>query len=115
MMTYSPAPRRADLWLIDLGEPIGSEAGFRRPALIISDDRFNVHGLAVVCPLTRTPRGYETHIEVEAGTAGLRETSYVQVEQVRTVSAERWQRHIGAVDILVMSKVETVIKYLLGL
>ncbi len=57
--------RRGDVWLIDLGEPVGHEPGFTRPALVVSDDRFNRHGLAVVCPLTRSHRDYPSRVEVE--------------------------------------------------
>jgi len=114
-MTSAEAPRRGQVWLIDLGHPLGSEAGMTRPALVVSDDRFNVHDLVVICPVTRTRLGYETHVEIEAKSAGIRETSYVQVEQIRTVSSARLVRPLGQADVLALMKTERVLRYLLAL
>jgi mRNA interferase MazF len=33
--------QRGEVWWADLGEPVGSEPGFRRPLLIVQDDAFN--------------------------------------------------------------------------
>lgn len=33
---------RGEIWFVDLGIPFGSEAGFRRPAIIIQNDELNV-------------------------------------------------------------------------
>ena len=33
--------RRSEIWLADLGDPVGSEPGYQRPVLIIQDDSFN--------------------------------------------------------------------------
>ncbi|MFL6193624.1 MAG: type II toxin-antitoxin system PemK/MazF family toxin, partial [Thermoanaerobaculia bacterium] len=55
----------------------------RRPALVISNDLFNQHtGLAIVCPLTNTDRGFPFHLRVP-GEASL--TGFVMVEQVKSV------------------------------
>jgi mRNA interferase MazF len=32
---------RGEIWWADFGVPFGSEAGFRRPVLIVQDDTFN--------------------------------------------------------------------------
>jgi mRNA-degrading endonuclease toxin of MazEF toxin-antitoxin module len=71
--------------------------------------------LVVVCPLTHTRLGYETHVEIEAKSAGIQETSYVQVEQIRTVSSARLVRPLGQVDILATMKIERILRYLLAL
>ncbi|MHB1712493.1 MAG: type II toxin-antitoxin system PemK/MazF family toxin [Acidimicrobiales bacterium] len=31
---------RGETWWADFGEPLGSEPGFRRPAVVISSERF---------------------------------------------------------------------------
>ena len=74
---------------MDLGVPQGHEAGFERPALIISNDRLAEAGLVTVLPITRTALGYPSHVEIEPVESGLSATSYVQTEQVRTVSTDR--------------------------
>lgn len=106
---------RGEVWLIDLGEPMGHEAGFTRPGLVISDERANRHGLVVVCPIGRAKRGYPTRVEIEPGTSGLHEVSYVQVEQVRTVSADRLLRRVGSADLVAITQVERALRFLLCL
>lgn len=110
-----PDPRRGELWLIDLGDPIGHEAGDSRPALVVSDDRANVYGLAVVCPITSNRRNYPTHVEVEPGESGLAMTSYIQAEQVRTISGHRLTHRLGTADSPVMAQVERALRFLLRL
>lgn len=108
-------PLRGEIWLVDFGEPIGHEAGAARPGLVVSDDPANVHGLVVLCPVTRTRRAYPTHVELEPGSSGLPSTSYAQVEQVRTVSTRRLTRRLGAADVAAMSQVERSLRFLLRL
>lgn len=107
--------RRGEVWLVDLGEPIGHEAAWQRPAVVVSDDPANQHGLAVVCPIGSARRDYPTRVEVEPGRSGLDEISYVQCEQVRTVSTVRLVHRLGAVDPVVMTAVERVLRLLFRL
>jgi mRNA interferase MazF len=95
--------RRGDVYLCDFGDPIGREQGFRRPALIVSHDEMARHGLPVVLPITRTKRGYPTHVELEAV---LPVTGYVQCEQIRAVSSRRLIRPVGTVGGLTMMRIE---------
>lgn len=39
---------RGDLWWIDFADPVGSAAGYRRPGVVVSSDRFNRSRLATV-------------------------------------------------------------------
>lgn len=105
--------RRAETYLCDLGEPTDPEQGFRRPVLVVSVDPFHRSGLAVVLPITRTRRPVPTSVEVEGG--GLDHTSYVQVDQIRTVSQKRLVHRIGSVGEVTMLQVEQILIRLLGL
>ncbi len=104
-----------ELWAMDLGEPVDPEAGFAHPALVVSPIRFS-GPLRVVCPLTTTRRNYPWRIvvEPEAGT-GLRHTSYVQAEHLRSISTVRGVRRIGAVDPLTLAQVRRAMTLLLDL
>jgi len=108
-------PLRGQVWLLDLGEPIGHEAAFNRPALVISDDPANRHGLVVVCPIGTAGRNYPTRVELEPGRSGLDQTSYIQCEQVRTVSTRRLVHQLGAIDRGSLGEVEHVLRLLLRL
>ncbi|MFL6200776.1 MAG: type II toxin-antitoxin system PemK/MazF family toxin [Thermoanaerobaculia bacterium] len=76
-------PRKGDFLTLSFDPQAGHEQKGRRPALVISNDLFNQHtGLAIVCPLTNTDRGFPFHLRVP-GEASL--TGFVMVEQVKSV------------------------------
>lgn len=110
-----PDPRRGEIWLADFGDPIGHQAGSARSALVVSDDRANQRGLVIACPITRTKRGYPTHVEIEPGNSGLDETSYLQGEQVRTMSTARLLHRLGHADVTAVHGIERVLRLLLRL
>lgn len=101
---------RGDIYLCDFGEPLGHEPAFRRPALVVSAAELSRFGLPIVLPITRTQRGYPTHVELEHA---LPVTSYVQCEQIRAIAAERLVRHVGTVDPVDLIKVESVLRRLI--
>ncbi|THV42636.1 type II toxin-antitoxin system PemK/MazF family toxin [Glycomyces buryatensis] len=103
---------RGDIYLCDLGNPIGHEQGDRRPVVIVSRDEMSRFGIPVVVPVSRTRKEYPTHVELEGV---LPVTSYVQCEHLRTVSTERFIRHVGTVDGIHMMKIELVLRRILGL
>ncbi|MGH3681798.1 MAG: type II toxin-antitoxin system PemK/MazF family toxin [Natronosporangium sp.] len=105
--------KRGEIHLCDLGDPTDPEQGFRRPVLVVSVDQLHRSGLAVVLPITRTRRPVPTSIEIEG--AGLAHTSYIQVDQIRTVSQRRIERRLGMVDEVTMVPVERALARLLGL
>lgn len=105
--------KRGEVHLCDLGDPTDPEQGFRRPVLVVSVDQFHRSGLAVILPITRTRRPVPTSIELEG--AGLDHTSYIQADQIRTVSQRRLSRRLGTVDDLTMIPVEQALARLLGL
>lgn len=103
---------RGDIYLCDFGDPIGHEQGFRRPAVLVSASELSRHGLPIVLPVTRTKRGYPTHVEIDGA---LPVTSYAQCEQVRTVSARRLTRRLGAVDLVALNQIDVILRRILAL
>lgn len=95
-----------------MGEPVGHEAGFVRPALVVSEDRMSETGLVVVLPITSTRLGYATHVEIDGA---LPVPSYVQCEQITVLSTHRVRREVGHVDAVEMLAVERVLRQLLAL
>lgn len=104
--------KRGEVYLCDFGDPIGHEQGFRRPALLVSHDEMSKHGLPIVLPVTRTERGYATHLELDDV---LPVTSYIQCEQIRVVSTERLIRQVAVVDDMVLLRVEQFLRRILCL
>lgn len=87
-------PRKGDFITVTFDPQSGHEQKGRRPALVVNNDLFSRHtGLAIVCPLTRTDRGFPFHVAVE----GVRDlTGFVMVEQVKSIDFRaRGARRIG--------------------
>lgn len=89
-----------DIVTVDLGVPIGSEAGFGRPAIVLTAGafpRFRPSTVFVV-PLTRTRRTFPSHVEIAPDAVNdLGTTSYALVEQLRAVATERCSTPTGSV------------------
>jgi mRNA interferase MazF len=104
-------PEEGDVWLIRLGDAVGHEAKKTRPCLVVSASRFNLFGLATVCPITSRSREYPSFVPVEdILTAGLEVISYIQSEQVRTISSGRLIDRLGHVSPDVLASVRRNIK-----
>ncbi len=81
MVAYIPA--QGDIIALTFDPQSGHEQKGRRPALVVSRDLFNqATGLAIVCPLTNTDRGFPFHVPVPERSAL---TGFVMVEQVKSV------------------------------
>ena len=44
-VTAAVAGRRGDVWMVDFSSPIGAEAAFERPAVIVSNNAASESGL----------------------------------------------------------------------
>ncbi|HEY9870218.1 MAG TPA: type II toxin-antitoxin system PemK/MazF family toxin [Candidatus Obscuribacterales bacterium] len=102
--------RRGEVWWVDFGAPLGREAAFFHPAVIVSKQEFNevaprlgwlivVPGTSTRLTVPRTDRIPVTHYEVANSPANcLDHTTYFQCEQVRCVSTLRMRRLIGMIE-----------------
>jgi len=76
-------PREGDFISVTFDPQPGHEQKGRRPALVVSNTLFNEQtGLAIVCPLTTTHRGYPFHVAV---TRNPDVKGFVMVEQVKSI------------------------------
>lgn len=86
-----PACARGEIWLVDFDPTRGHEQAGRRPALIISDDRFNRSRaeLVFVVPLTTRQRTLPVHVPVVPPEGGVRSPSFIKCEDLRSISTDR--------------------------
>jgi mRNA interferase MazF len=108
---------RGEVYLAALGARIGHEQGGDRPVLIVSAPAWlkSSPPVIAVLPLTRTYRQRSTHVEIETGTSGLAATSYAKCEDVRAISPSRLRHRFGEADEVVMARIDTLLRRLLGL
>ena len=110
-------PLRGDIWDVSFDPTVGHEQAGARPALIVSVDLFNEGPaeLVVAIPLTRTQRKVRWHVAVFPPEGGLAGGSFIQCENVRSVSRRRLKRLRGRVSEETMAQVEDRLRILMGL
>lgn len=104
--------------LVDLGQPVGREAGFPRPAVVVTAQWVLDQSPSVVqvVPLTTTLRGFRSEVEVEPDAANrLEGPSAAQCQHLRAVSVVRITTTGGRVGPSVLSQIREVIGDLLDL
>jgi mRNA interferase MazF len=110
---------RGELWWADLGIPFGSEAGFRRPVLIVQEDAFNESQMktAVVLPLTTNVRLLDApgNVLVHSTESNLGKDSVILVAQFCALDKQRFIERISEIKHETMKKVENGIKLVLGM
>lgn len=107
-----------DIVTVDFGTPIGSEAGFSRPAVIATADAFLRFRPSTVfaVPLTTTPRTFPSHVPIDPdGANGLTEKSCALVEQMRAVAVVRCSLTQGNVGPTVSHQVLDVLAMITGM
>ena len=79
------------VWWIDLGNPIGSEQGSRRPAIVVGSElhcRFPIQ-MTLVVPLTTRARRLPHHVPINSTESGLETSSFARTEDIRAISTGR--------------------------
>ena len=75
--------KQGDIIKVSFNPQSGHEQAGYRPALIISNDKFNaVTKLAIVCPITNTNNSFPLHIPLDSRT---KTTGVILCEHVRTL------------------------------
>jgi mRNA interferase MazF len=95
----------------------GREQAGTRPAVVISVDLFNQGpaGLVIVVPMTTTDRRIPLHVAVDPPEGGLKQRSFVQIDNVRSISSERLIRRWGTLEAKTLVEVERRLRMLLRL
>ena len=90
---------QGEVWWAELGDPTGSEPGFRRPVVIVQGDAFNASSLrTVVCVvLTSNTRWAEApgNAILSARATGLPKPSVANVSQVVTLDRSALTERAG--------------------
>ena len=93
---------QGDIYVIDLGEPFGSEPGYSRPYVVLQNDVLNASPIRTVllCAITSNMRRARArgNVIIEAGEGGLPHRSVVNVSQVVTVDKARLTDYRGGLS-----------------
>jgi mRNA interferase MazF len=103
---------------LDLGMPSGSEAGLRRPAVVVTAARVlrGRPNVVQVVPLTRTIRHSVAEVVVDPDELNrLEAPSSAQCQHVRSVATSRIHERTGNIGPVLLSEVRETLALLLDL
>ena len=111
--------RRGEIWWADVLEPIGSEPGFSRPAVIISADSFNSTTIkTVIVVLLYSNLNLVRHpgnVLLAARQAGLDRDCVANVTQIATVDRQQLSHQIGMLPPSLMTRIDSGLRLALQL
>ena len=105
---------RGELYYADLEPVIGSEQGGERPVVVLQNNKGNRYSpTVIVAPLTtkKIKSRLPTHVTVSGN--GLRSSSLVLLEQIRTIDKKRIKHYVGMITAKEMQLIENAISFFL--
>jgi mRNA interferase MazF len=113
----APKPIRGELWQVRLDPIEGYEQAGTRPAVVVSEDRFNQGPaeMIVILPITGTQHNISYHVPVAPPEGGLTKQSFVMCDQIRAISTKRLIRRLGQMTPQTMTAIEIRLRPLLHL
>jgi mRNA interferase MazF len=110
---------RGDVWWADLGEPDGSEPGFRRPLLIVQADAFNRSRLRTTLSLVLTSNlrllDAPGNVLLPAKASGLPKDSVANVSQIVTIDRGFLTERAGHIGGLLLRDIDAGLRLVLDL
>jgi mRNA interferase MazF len=105
-----------DVVTVDLGTPVGREAGFRHSAVVVTAQRLldAAPSVVQVVPLISTRRGFASEVDVDPGQHnGLDSASSAQCQHVRAVAAARLGDPRGNIGTAQLAQIREVLGLIL--
>lgn len=94
-MVAPAAPRRFEVWLVNLDPTMGSEIAKTRPCVVVSPDVANKFLRTVlIAPLTHTRKRYPTRVDCQFQ----QQTGQVALDQIRAVDTVRLVKQLGQLE-----------------
>lgn len=93
---------QGEIYWVDLGQPSGSEPGYRHPHIVIQNNVFNASKIStvVICALTSNVKRAQApgNVLLNKGEANLPKKSAVNISQIYTVNKGDLVEKIGKVS-----------------
>ncbi len=109
---------QGEVWWVDLGDPVGSGPGFRRPVLVVQGDALNRSALAtVVCvPLTSQVKwaGAAGNVLLSTRETSLSKPSVANISQIVALDRRILQHRVGKIPRARLAAVMIGIDVVLG-
>jgi mRNA interferase MazF len=110
---------RGEIWWAELGDPEGSEPGYRRPVLIVQNDAFNRSRLRTVIAVVLTSNlrlvDAPGNVLIPAALSGLPKDSIANVSQVITIDRDFLSERAGRLRGRTLRDVDSGLRLVLSL
>lgn len=111
--------RRGEIWWASLGDPRGSEPGYRRPVLIVQANEFNESAIrtSICAAMSSNMRLADApgNVRITRRASGLTRECVVNVSQLITLDKTRLTEKVGRLPAESLRDVEAGIKLVLAL
>ena len=111
--------QRGEVWWAELGEPSGSEPGYRRPVLIIQSNAFNRSRIATVIAAVITSNidlaQAPGNVALTPKQSHLNQKSVVTVSQIVTLDKRHLMERVGRLTPMLVRRVEDGLRVVLGM
>ena len=103
--------KQKDIYEVNLDPTIGFEMKKSRPCVILSPNEMNEHlATVIVAPLTSKERKLPTRVLIKVTKEnGLKNDSYVVLDQIRTIDKDRLSKKYGQVSIKESLSIQNVL------
>lgn len=110
------APLRGEIYIVDFGDPRGSEPKGRHHAVVVQNNVGNAHSsiTTVACITSSLPsKKYPMHVWLDASTTG--KECVIQCELLLTISQDRLEARRGALSTAEMQQFDQALRHQLRL
>lgn len=111
--------RRGEIWWADLPEPVASAPGYRRPVLVVQDDRFNnsLISTIVIAAITTNINiaTAEGNVLITSRQSGLPKDSVINVSQLLAIDRSLFIEYVQELAEAKMDQVNEGLKVVLSL
>ncbi len=117
MNKRSSGPKRGEIWIVNFDPTIGSEIKKTRPAVVIQNNIGNTYSpVTIVAALSAQYEAplYPTEVLVESSEGGLRESSVVLLNQIRTIDKKRLIKKLGSLKSDTVQRIDRALQISLG-
>lgn len=116
-MVNSRVVSQGEIWWADLGDPVGSAPGYRRPVLVVQGDALNRSrvGTTICVPLTSNLKWADApgNVRLAARQTGLDKDSVANVSLIVAIDRSQLTERIGVIQRrkldLVLSGIDVVL------
>lgn len=109
--------QRGEIYLAKLSPVVGSEQGGVRPVVIVQNNkgnRFSPTVIVAAITSSQTKPNLPTHIRVTPEQSGLKKTSVILLEQIRTLDKSRLIEKVGCLQQEKIEELDTALTVSLG-